>query len=129
MTTARHGRRLALLGALLLAVAALAGASARPAEAYVDFFCPETGTRYFQSGYTCGYGEYHHIDQVAFTVNSGYYRHCANLAYGPPGSDSLSTWVCGYTASVIKNGANIAGRGVVHNGDPAGFYGWANENF
>lgn len=126
----RH--RLALMAGLTLAVAAFAMATARPAEAYVDYFCPWSGgTQYFSSGQTCGHGEYHHLKTVAFSVDRSWpnYRHCANMRFGSDTSGPLSTWVCGYDTVVIKNGAGKAGRGIVHNGDPDGFRGFANETF
>jgi hypothetical protein len=121
--------RMALFAAVAAAAAAFAMASAAPAHAYTDFFCPESGTVWYPSGATCGYGEYHHLDQVAFTENSaGSWRHCANFLQS---NGTLAIWKCDYTAVVIKYPGGSAGQGVVHNGDPStdGFIGWANENF
>jgi hypothetical protein len=120
-------RRLALIAAILSAAAALAMADARPAHAYTDFFCPQSGTEYFGSGENCGYGSYHHLDQVAFVeVSSGSFRHCANFVQS---NGSLAAWKCDYTQTVIKYPGGQAGQGYVHNGDPSGFSGWANENY
>ncbi|HEX8074653.1 MAG TPA: hypothetical protein VF545_06690, partial [Thermoleophilaceae bacterium] len=73
-----------MIAVVVAAAAAFAMANARPAEAYTDFFCPEGGLKWYSSGQTCGFGEYHHIDTVAFTVsdNNPQRRHCANLSYG-----------------------------------------------
>ena len=138
MSTAAHlnlrglRARLALIVAVLLGAAAFSMASARPADAYVDFFCPwDGGTQWFNSGVTCGHGEYHHIQTVAFvhTDPFGAFRHCANMRFGSSTDGPLSTWVCSYDDTVVKQGAGKAGRGIVHNGDPDGFRGFANETF
>ncbi|HEX8074409.1 MAG TPA: hypothetical protein VF545_05460 [Thermoleophilaceae bacterium] len=119
--------RLTVLAVLVAAAAAFAMLSARPAEAYTDFFCPESGTIFYSSGENCGYGAYHHLDQVAFTeTSSGSFRHCANFLQS---NGNLAAWKCDYTTTVIKYPGGQAGYGYVHNGDPDGFWGWANENF
>jgi hypothetical protein len=120
--------RLALAVALVLAAAAFALVAARPADAYVDYFCPSGGgSQYYPSGADCGVGALHHLDTVAFVETStGTFRHCANFIVDGGG---LAAWKCDYTTTVIKYPGGQAGRGYVHNGDPSSFYGWANETF
>ena len=123
----RMRARLALIAVLALAATAIAMTEARPADAYVDWFCPEVGSIWYPSGSDCGYGAYHHLDTVEFVeTSSGAYRHCANFVL-PDGG--LAAWKCGYETTVVKYPGGQAGYGYVHNGDPGGFYAYALETF